>query len=298
MAYDLDTLEDRKRKLAAYQQAPTAQPAPEAVSYGSAPTVAGPALASGFIEPTQAPRSSPTLTSFAETAIKSGKVDSNPTSTGTGFVNFDRYFNANSGQAAKMASGMARDVDLKGFQAKAGIGGLQTDWSETMNDLQGTGKKMWASQAAMPDYGTVQKNADNAQQAANLLASSDGRQAMLQEKYAKGGYGGGLSRFDTALTGSVGQGRFDALKKQYGSLNDYLAQQTANSAKQSSNYQKKAATVAQQQQQAAADAANAQSWATTLSAPTPAPALTEDEEKALRLLYGDEKVDLMRRPRF
>ena len=110
---------------------------------------------------------------------------------GTGFVNLQNWLALNQGQGQKMAEGLAQPVEQAGQAAMAG-----------MSNLDDPGQRQRAYEAS---------------EAANLMATPNGRAAALQKR-SQAGYTTGMNAYDSALVGANGGNRFNDLKSQYGGL--------------------------------------------------------------------------------
>lgn len=79
------------------------------------------------------------------------------------------------------------------------------------------------SQSVMPqpvgDYGALRQQALEAQRAAEVTGQRGGVESTLRAGHG-GGYSGGESAFDAALTGAAGRDRFNDLRQTYGGILD------------------------------------------------------------------------------
>lgn len=161
-----------------------------------------------------------------------------PRQQGSGFVGFDRYFQANQEGAQAMAKRVGDTVEQR---AQTGAGAIQgaTDTfnsksqgltydpkkAPTADDAQKlagttyTGPKDWAE--AGVDTGAVQEKVNAGQAAVAGLGSAGGLASLLREGY-RAPVAAGASMLDAALTGAAGGDRFSKLQAQFGDLEKHL----------------------------------------------------------------------------
>jgi hypothetical protein len=164
-----------------------------------------------------------------------------PKQVGTGFVGFDKYFNANRQGAQTMANTVAGAVQQAGQAGQQAIQGAQgafdtqtatntltydTNRPQTLEEGQALSKttyqgpKSW--EEAGVDTGAVSDKVNDAQAKAANLATVGGRAALLRESYRSGPSTSGGSALDSALMGAAGGQRFAQLQGLYGGLSKQL----------------------------------------------------------------------------
>jgi hypothetical protein len=160
---------------------------------------------------------------------------------GTGFVGFDRYFQANRQGAQQMADRIAGGVQQQGQAAQGAMQGAQDAFAQRTQQatlthsprqpntyaeavaLAGTeykGPKTW--EEAGVNVGEVTEQVGQAQAQANSLATAGGRAALLRESYRSGPSTVGGSALDAALAGQAGGARFAQLHGMYGGIGQQL----------------------------------------------------------------------------
>lgn len=87
----------------------------------------------------------------------------------------------------------------------------------------------WAGLLDKGDQASRKVNLTGQRGAGGNLQGDAGIQTLLQEQHAGPGYTQGQSRFDAALTGAVGRGRFGELQRDYGDLGGSLRKADAAS---------------------------------------------------------------------
>lgn len=89
-------------------------------------------------------------------------------------------------------------------------------------EAQAKADATWAGPGTLEEvsgYGEGRALAQNTQRDANLAGDFYGRQALMQDKYGKGGgYSLGQQRLDSALAGAAGGDKIDAAKSQWSGL--------------------------------------------------------------------------------
>lgn len=184
------------------------------------------------------------------------------TPTGTGFVSFGQRLAANQGNATRTAGQMADKVGAEAAAAeqrpKDFLAAFQGANKAKVADIQGRedfqytdanpgaglvknaaktalGTELYADLNAFNPvrYKDVANSLSKAQTSVDSLQTDEGRQAYLQRDMAGNApYSAGMGRADAALTGAVGQGRFNELKAKYGNLGDSLKNANAASSTQ------------------------------------------------------------------
>lgn len=121
-----------------------------------------------------------------------------PSPRGTGFIDFNRYLEANRPQAEAMAGRLAAPIHQQGQAVERGLVAAGDD---------------------VAAYGPLAKQAADVQRRAGMLGSMGGIAASLQDMGPKSStYGLGANLLDAGLAGAAGGERFQGLQKQYGGL--------------------------------------------------------------------------------
>lgn len=159
------------------------------------------------------------------------------------FVNFDRYLSANKTGAQNMATGLVKDATQKANTGMDAVSALESRHNAGIADAKqnkdGNGPQNFGQNSLVeaPDYQNASDLVRQGTQAVGQLNTQGGVQTALQEKNSRAGnYTGGMSRFDTALTNSVGRRQFGDLKRQFAGLDGRLGQATEASAKASADH--------------------------------------------------------------
>lgn len=153
---------------------------------------------------------------------------------GTGFVNLERYVQANQGGAQGMANAIGGDVATMGAQTMADANKYQ---DELAHSSAPKGLDV-ADQDVDPALkAKLGPEAAQATMAAQSLQSPGGIGALLTNHYGGGGgYGSGMRGFDSFLAGNAGGAQFQQLGNQYGGLDKYVSGLGANYSPQAVNH--------------------------------------------------------------
>jgi hypothetical protein len=150
-----------------------------------------------------------------------------PARSGSGFVGFDRYLQANRQGAQNMATTVGDAVEKSGQEAVGALqGGTDTFAAKSQGVGTGgappttyTGPKTW--EEAGVDVGDVTKKVVDASGKVSSLGTPGGVASLLKESY-NGPTTAGGSALDAALTGAAGGQRFQQLNTAYGDLTQRL----------------------------------------------------------------------------
>jgi hypothetical protein len=158
-----------------------------------------------------------------------------PSQRGTGFINWEDFVNANRGATQRTVDTLAGGVQGAGQRAQDSLGYAQEDFERNLdaNTLRfdPNSDKSWDELSRYtymgPDGLAGDQNfqaglgeARRASRDSALLANPYGRQELLRQQFGAGkpNYTAGQQRFDSALTGTAGRGRFEQLQKDFGGL--------------------------------------------------------------------------------
>lgn len=169
-----------------------------------------------------------------------GGTPKSPPGVGTGFVGFDRYFQANRQGAQQMADRVAGGVQQQAQQAQQAIKGAQDTFAKKAQQdaLTYDPNANWADVEARADSGDyagpktwkdagvdvagVSDKVVAAQGQVANLGTTGGRAALLRESYRSGPSTSGGSALDAALMGQAGGQRFAELQGYYGGIGQEL----------------------------------------------------------------------------
>lgn len=158
-----------------------------------------------------------------------------PPRQGTGFVNWDQFVNANRGTAERLAGDLQGGVAETGANAKKNLSLGEQAIAEQIGVNDSSGATDYSGSSSLADTGYFQEGqmqADKAARDSRQLANNWGRMGMLAEKFAATpGYGVGMQAFDASLLGSVGQGGFEAQRKEFSGLPGQFSSALAGSVK-------------------------------------------------------------------
>lgn len=150
------------------------------------------------------------------------------------FVNIQQYLDANKEVSDRTAQQLGDTVERDAKGAKAGVDEASDQFRYDAAKGSWTEKRA-GEDASTPAYGGPASMAEHrgfadlttkvqdAQAGVRNTGSGYGLQAHMQDRYGgSGGYTGGQSALDAALTGASGGQRFHQLQQDYGGLQGYL----------------------------------------------------------------------------
>jgi uncharacterized phage infection (PIP) family protein YhgE len=186
-----------------------------------------------------------------------------PSQRGTGFINWDQFVNANRGATDATVAKLVGGVQGAGQRAEDSLGFAMEDFERNLGAstlrFDPNSEKDWEELsryvydgpegvAGDQNFQYGLKEAQRATKDSAALANPYGRQEMLRQQFGAGNprYSAGQQRFDSAITGTAGRGKFEQLQQDFKGLLPKYNQAAATTAQQAGQAKKDSAEAARQ----------------------------------------------------